>query len=225
MLSARLTFVALSVALSRTASADPWPAESWSQSTNLTAVEGPGVNDFYQDLSGAFWNPFTRRLWLCRNGPSDSTSKLWSLREDAAGSFAVDTPSSSRAEWTGFGDFEAVTQVDLTQSTIYALIEGEEVVKRYSVGIPGFQTLQRTSNTSPYLPLDGGLGAEGLAFVPDVYLRAAGFTDASGLPYTSIRGMGGLMFIGHQNGGRVYAFDLDPNSAGCADQRGSELVK
>ncbi|MFN7022160.1 MAG: GC-type dockerin domain-anchored protein, partial [Phycisphaerales bacterium] len=60
--------------------------------------------------------------------------------------------------------------------------------------------------------LSGGNGAEGIAFVPNTHLRAMGFVDPAGSPREGVRGMGGLMFVGHQNGGRIYAFDLDPNS-------------
>lgn len=195
------------------AAQSPWPAEAWSAALNLTAVEGPGTNDFHVDLSGAFWNPLTRRLWLCRNGPGGTTSKLWVLREDGAGSFVVDTRSGSRGEWTSFGDFEAVTQADLAQDVVYAMIEGEEVIRRYNVSTYGVRVLEQTWNTAPFLPLDGGNGSEGLAFVPDAHLRATGFVGAAGAPYVSVRGMGGLMFVGHQNGGRIYVFDLDPASS------------
>lgn len=190
-----------------------WPAESWSAAVNLTAVEGPGANDFHEDLSGAFWNPVTRRLWLCRNGPSGATSKLWCLKETGTGWFEVDTRAGNRGEWTNFGDFEAVTQVNLNTDVVYAMIEGEEVIRQYAVAIYGAQMLQRTWNTSPHLPLSGAAGAEGLAFVPNAHLRAAGFVDPAGVPREGTRGMGGLMFVGHQNGGRVYVFDLDPNSS------------
>ncbi|MBX3358163.1 MAG: hypothetical protein KF745_07025 [Phycisphaeraceae bacterium] len=186
----------------------PWPAEAWGAATNLTDVEGPGVNDFHVDLSGAFWNPLTRRLWVCRNGPGAAASKFWVLKENGAG-FAVETRSGLRGEWTGFGDLEAITQADLSQDTVYVMIEGEERIKEYSVSTYGTAVLANNWNTRPHLPLDGGLGAEGLAFVPDAYLRAAGFVDLAGQLRVSQRGMGGLMFVGHQNGGKVYVFDLD----------------
>ena len=123
-----------------------WPAEPWSAATNLTNVEGAGTNDFHQDLSGAFWNPVTCRLWLCRNGPSDSTSKLWALREDGLSSLIVDTRAGNRGEWTSFGDFEAVTQADLSQDVIYAMVETEEVIKSYLVASYGTQVLLHTWN-------------------------------------------------------------------------------
>jgi hypothetical protein len=191
---------------------DPWPAETWASAQNLTAVEGPGTNDFHVDLSGACWNPLTRRLWLCRNGPTGATSKVWVLREDAAGSFVVDTQGSQRGEWTGFGDLEAVAQADFGEAVIFTLDEGSETIREYGVSTYGVAVLQNTWDTSAFLPLSGGLGAEGLTFVPDAHLAAQGFVDAAGLPHTSTHGTGGLFFVGHQNGGRVYAFDLDRTS-------------
>lgn len=187
-----------------------WPAEPWAAAQNLTSIEGPGANDFHDDLSGAFWNPLARRLWVCRNGPSGTTSKIWVLREDGAGSFAVDVRAGQRGEWTSFGDLEALTQVELASDIVLALVEGAEVVRAYDLSVYGSATLLRTWNTAPHLPLSGGFGAEGLAFVPDAALAAQGFVDASGAPRVSARGMNGLVFVGHQNGGRVYAFDLDP---------------
>lgn len=44
----------LALALALVAQELPWPAETWSAAQNLTAVEGPGANDFHEDLSGAF---------------------------------------------------------------------------------------------------------------------------------------------------------------------------
>lgn len=189
----------------------PWPAETWSGATNLTPVEGAGTNDFHEDLSGAFWNPTTRRLWLCRNGPAATTSKFWALVE-SGGTFAVDQRSGQRGEWTNFGDLEAITQVNLSEDKVYLMIETDERIRCFSTAVYGTATLLRDWNTSAFLPLSGGSGAEALAFVPDYHLARWGFVDPAGAPRLSTRGMGGLMFVGHQNGGRVYAFDLSPTS-------------
>lgn len=186
----------------------PWPAEPISQAVNLTGVEGPGANDFYSDLSGAVWNPTTRRLWVCRNGPGGASSKFWVLRESGS-TFEIDYRNGNRGEWTGFGDLEGMTVADYSEDTVYLLIEGEERIKEYDVSTYGTAILRNDWNTSPYLPLSGGSGAEGIAFIPDSFLSAQGFVDGTGAPYTSHNGMGGLMFVAHQNGGRVYAFDLN----------------
>lgn len=206
--------------LSASASASlalPWPAEPWAQAVNLTSVEGPIPNDFADDLSGAFWNPISRRLWLCRNGPADTTSKVWCLKENPSPptTFLVDTKhgvgelAAGRAEWTSFNDAEALTQANLNTDFVYVLAENEEVVRLYDLSIGGRVQTIRTYNTRPHLPLSGGSGAEGLAFIPDGHLFASGFVSPStGLPMQSSRGLGGLFFIGHQNGGRIYVFDL-----------------
>ena len=74
-LAITLSIVALwSVAGGSVSAEDPWPAEPIGDSVNLTPIEGPEPNDFWEDLSGAAWNPLSRTLWLCRNGPSGSSS-------------------------------------------------------------------------------------------------------------------------------------------------------
>lgn len=186
-----------------------WPAESWSAATNLTSVEGAGANDFYNDLSGATWNPVTRRLWVCRNGPGGAASKFWALKEDGQGSFQVDTKNGNRGEWTGFGDLEGITMANYNESSVYLMIEGEESIKEYDVSVYGTAVLKNTWNTSSFLPLNGGSGAEGITFIPDSFLISEGFVDQNGNPYVSHNGMGGIMLVAHQNGGKIYAFDLN----------------
>ena len=198
------------------AAQDTWPAEAISASTNLTAIEGPGENDFHSDLSAAVWNPVTRTLWLGRNGPGDTNSKLWAVVEDGAGSFEIDSRAGSRGEWTNFGDLEGVTQANFQEDLVYLMIEGpgEERIKEYDVSTYGTAILNNDWNTLPFLPVDGGSGAEGITFVPDSALSTAGFVDENGNLYTSTQGMGGLMFVGHQNGGAVYVFDLNRVTGG-----------
>lgn len=186
----------------------PWPAENLASAINLTPVEGPGVNDFHTNLSGAFWNPETRRLWLCRNGGAEG-SKFWVLRENGQNGFVVDTRNSLRGEWTNFGDLEAITQANYSEDTVYLMVEGEERIKEYNVSVYGVAVLRNNWNVSSFLPLAGSSGAEGIAFVPDSFLIAQNFVDGNGNPYVSHHGMGGVMLVAHQNGGRVYAFDLN----------------
>ncbi len=188
---------------------DPWPAEPLPSAVNLTEIEGSGVNDFYYDLSGAVWNPVTRTLWICRNGPGGDNSKLWAVVENDGGSFEIDYREGNRGEWTGFGDLEGVTQADFDEDVVYTIIEGEERIKAYDVSTYGTASLLNDWDTSAYLPRSGGAGAEGITFIPDSFLAEAGFVDSSGVPCASAGGMDGLMFVGHQNGGGVFVFDLD----------------
>lgn len=206
---ASVCLLAASPAAAPSNTLEPWPAEPYASAVNLTDIEGPGANDFHVDLSGAVWNPSTRTLWVCRNGPGAGGSKLWAAVEDGSGGFKIDSRDGNRGEWTGFGDFEGVAQADWEEDAVYAIIEGEERIKEYDVSTYGVAVLRNVWDTSPYLPLSGGSGAEGITFVPDSFLTAAGFVDGGGAPRASARGMGGLMFVGHQTGGALYAFDLD----------------
>ncbi len=202
--------IALALGLAAPAlAADPWPAEAVAAAANWTPVEGPEPNDFHLDLSGLAWNPLSRRLWVVRNGPGADNSKLWALREDGAGGWVVDEQDGRRGEWSGFGDLEDVTLADYAEHAVFVIVEGEERIREYDVSVYGVRTLRNDWNTRPFLPLNGGSGAEGITFVPDEFLDAQGFVDAGGNPYRSRRGMGGLMFVGHQNGGAVFVFDLD----------------
>src|SRR5262245_7909759 len=188
---------------------DPWPAEAVTAAVNLTPIEGPIPNDFYTDMSGASWNPVTRRLWVERNkGPS----KFWALVEDGAGSFKVDERDGNRGEWTGFGDLESMTQADLTADVVYLMIEGEERIKSYDVYVYGTAILLHDWDTRPFLPLAGELGAEAIAFAPDSALVAGGFVDSTGAPYVSTEGLGGLMFLAHQNGAAPSVFHPNPRT-------------
>ena len=196
------------------AAQDLWPAEAFGSSENLTAIEGPGANDFHSDLSAAVWNPVTRRLWLGRNGPGGTQSKLWAVAEDGNGSFEIDSKDGNRGEWTNFGDLEGVTQANFSEEVVYLMIEGEERIKEYDVSTYGTAILNNNWNTRTFLPRNGGSGAEGITFVPDSALISAGFVDQNGNLYTSTQGMGGLMFVGHQNGGAIFVFDLNRGTEG-----------
>lgn len=186
----------------------PWPAEQASLAVNLTGIEGPLINDFHKDLSGAVWDPLSQSLWVCRN--THDESKIWVIVGDGAGGFKIGEKAGQRGEWTGFNDAEGLSLADLSEpETLYLIVEGEEMIKEYDLSSYGVAVLNNSWETSPHLPTDGGLGAEGITFVPDQQLLAQGFVDAEGNPYVSALGMGGLMFVGHQNGGDIYVFDLN----------------
>ena len=57
----------------------------------------------------------------------------------------------------------------------------------------------------------GNTGPEGIVFIPDAALSAAGFiSQQTGNLYTSQKGMGGLMFVAHQDEGYIWVFDVNP---------------
>lgn len=178
---------------------DEWPAEPWTSATSLTALDA----DFRNNLSGAHWNQQTRTLWVCLNGPG----KFWALTQNEEGEFVVDTQDVRRAEFDIPGDIEAITQAD-KPDTVFVMVEGQDLIREYEASRYGEPALLREYDISPFVPTAGGLGSEGLAFVPDKYLRINGFVDHAGQRYLSRNGMGGLMFVAHQNGGMIYVFDL-----------------
>lgn len=196
-----------------------WPAEAEERAINLSSVD-PGLGD---DLSGAVWNPHTGTLWVCRNGPK-ADSRLWALEQDGAGLWRVATRAGRPGEWRQLGDSEGVTFADFAEEVVFVLVEGEERIHELDVSRFGEKRVLRAYDTRPHLPLSGADGAEGLTFVPDDLLVAAGFVDADGEPRVSRRGMGGLMLVGHQNGGGVFAFDLD-RATGAVDFVGEYRVQ
>lgn len=182
----------------------PWPGEPWQQAQVLTHLD----DDFGKNLSGAHWNPQTRTLWVCVNAPG----KFLALVEDGAGSFKVDTRNGQRGEFAPGGDLEGLTQADLAEQAVYVMAEGEDIIRKYDTSVYGAVRLLQAWSIKPFVPTSGGAGSEGIAFVPDTALIAAGFVNKAGTPYKSTLGMGGLMFVAHQNGGGIYAFDLSPTS-------------
>jgi len=181
-----------------------WPAESWQNSLNLTAVDPL----FSQNLSGSYWNEETQRLWVCVNNPGT----VFCLRKmEGANTWLIDSLAGNACRFSIGGDVESVCQADEGDSTFYVTDESTSMIKRYKVKSNGQFQLLKSFDTSPFLPAYGnGLGAEGLAFVPDFWLLNNGFRKANGDLYGGNSASGGLFFIAHQNGGQIYAFDLQP---------------
>ena len=188
-----------------------WPAETIWQAGNLTGVEGFfWENEFYKDLSGAVWNPETRQLWVCRNTPDDS--RIWVLQQDTHGHFDIGSKNAVRGEWADFGDIEGLTLAGFDEpETVYLIVEGKGLIQELDLSRYGSAVLKNSWNVSR--DLGSGRGAEAITFVPDRFLEQHDFVDASGRPYRSRGGMGGLMLVGRQNGGYLHAFDLNRKDA------------
>jgi hypothetical protein len=145
-------------------------------------------------------------LWVVCNGPA----RFWAVVEDGSGGWKVDTKGGQRAEYDVGGDTEGITQADPNEDVVY-IVDEPAFIRAYDVSTGRSPVLQTSWNILSYLPFSfgGGLGPEGLTFVPDAALSAAGFVDGNGQLRTSQNGMGGLMFVVHQDGGNLYVFDLD----------------
>lgn len=181
--------------------ADPWPGEASTAAVRLTDVDaGLDINNW----SGAFWNPATRRLWLVCNNPGS----FWALRENGAGGFQVATNAAgAKAQWAPGGDLEAICQADRDDTVL--VMDENGYIREYDVSDFGTANPLHAWNLRAVCTNTANSGGEGIAFVPDEYLRRQGFCDSNGVPRQSARGMGGLTFVGYQQDGFVYVFDLD----------------
>jgi uncharacterized protein YjiK len=198
-----LCFITLFTSISQ--ASDAWPAEPWWSSVILTELD----NDFKNNLSGAHWNPQSRTLWVSLNGPS----KFWAITENKNGDFVVDHKNGVRGQMLVSGDLEGITQVDYGQEHVFLIDESNEAIQQYDVSDYSKPTLLHRWDIGATLPSAFGSGPEGITFVPDEWLGKQGFVDQTGNAYKSQYGMGGLMLVAHQNGGHIYAYDLDPNGS------------
>jgi hypothetical protein len=190
-----LVLAALVLDRSCAAAASPWPGESWSAATDLTSL-APAA--WASNLSGAFWDPAARRLWVCTNNPA----RFWSLKENGAGGFAIER------EYTGTGDLEAITCIANLPDRVFLLDEQARTIRSYRVSDGAALTTWFLAS----IPDWGNSGPEGLALVPDEWLAKDRFVDATGAlrpgSVLGTDGFGGLMFVAVQTAGWVYAFDL-----------------
>ncbi|MCX6866688.1 MAG: hypothetical protein NTV46_10815 [Verrucomicrobia bacterium] len=184
--------------------ANPWPAEA-----NTAALKLPVLDPYFKkNMSGAYWNATTRTFWVCCNGPGS----FWALVEDKPDVWKIATqPGGKQARWETGGDMEGICQTDDTKPLVY-LMDETGYIREFDVSKFGVVKALRTWDIRASAGPNGGSGPEGITFVPDAWLRREGFRDASGTLRASSNGMGGLMFVGHQTGGYVHVFDLNPHN-------------
>jgi hypothetical protein len=183
--------------------ASPWPAEANTQARKIQIGQVFNV----PNMSGACWNSATRTFWVCCNSPG----AFWALVEDGAGGWKIRSNGGQQAKWSTGGDMEAICQPDETQPIVY-LLDEDGYIRQYNVSVNGVINQPRTWDIRSFAGPSSGSGPEAITFVPDEWLVREGFRDASGAPRTSSNGMGGLMFVGHQVGGYVHVFDLNPDN-------------
>jgi hypothetical protein len=127
------------------------------------------------------------------------------LAEGGTLGFRIDTVGGKPARWADGSDAEGITQADLNGNAVLVLNE-DGYIEEYSTATPAVKKLHSWDIRSVAAPVDGS-GPEGIAFVPDASLSAGKFTDKTGKPYVSKNGMGGLVFVAHQDGGAIHVFD------------------
>jgi hypothetical protein len=200
-MAALVVLLALSV-VPKGWSAEPWPAEAWTSAKTLTHLDSA----FKNNMSGACYNPETKTFWVCCNG---GPSAFWALKQDENGNWCIAAKRGKQAKYdVGRGDLEGICQADYRKDLVYLMVEGTDRIREYDASTYGAAQLKNEWDISAHVPTKGGAGSEGITFVPDEWLKKGGFTDADGNSYASKGGMGGLVFVAHQNGGRIYVFDL-----------------
>ena len=180
-----------------------WPSETWANAVNLSSVMDPSG---LTELSGLFWNSTTNRLYVSHG---DGRLRVLQLNTST-------NTFSQIADRIYTGGPEGITQVNLTANEFFTVDEDNYQIRKYTHP-SSFSTLTLTNSWNllaapSTMTNTGNTGPEGIAFVPDSFLLAAGFvSQLTGSVYTSVKGMGGLIFIAHQNLGYVWVFDLNPN--------------
>lgn len=157
-------------------------------------------------LSGLFWN--------------DQTSRLYAVQNDGRVRVLQFNPATNTFTQIGNRTFdggpEGITQADLSANEFYTIDEDNYEIRKYTHPAD-FSSVTESKHwdllASPSPMEDtGNTGPEGIAFIPDSALQTLNFTSSvTGQPYTSTKGMGGLLFIAHQDGGYVWVFDVNPN--------------
>lgn len=194
-----LLIVSLPVIFIKAQAQLPWPGEEWQSAVNLTSLDAA----FSTNMSGQFWNPLKRELWVVSN-----SGIFWRLKEGGTPGWMIDS-TGGNARWVPGGDLEDITQANLDSDCVFIMNESG-YIEEYDVSSPGTVLLLHSWDIRAVAGPNGGSGPEGIAFVPDEWLSYNGFVDQNGNPYTSINGMEGVFFVAHQDGGYLYAFDLNP---------------
>lgn len=179
-----------------------WPSKSWTNATNLSAVFPSKT----AELSGLYWNDDLKRLYAVGDGgyayilQYNTTTNNYTLLGTA----------------DGIGGPEGITQVNKSANEFYTVDENSYEIKKYThdsnfTSFTKSKTWNLLQSPSPMTNTDN-TGPEGIAFVPDSYLQKISFVSSvTGSPYLSVKGMGGLIFIAHQNGGYIWVFDINPD--------------
>ena len=181
-----------------------WPASSWSTATNLTSTMDPsGVTD----LSGLHFNPTNERLYAVQ-GDGRLRVLQWSTTSNSftqIGNKPID------------GGPEGITQANLYANEFYTIDENNYEIRRYThttnfSTVTEFKHWNLLASPSPMQDTNN-TGPEGIVFIPDSFLSSIGFvSQQTGQLYTSVKGLGGLFFVAHQDGGNIWVFDVNPNT-------------
>ncbi len=197
-------FIFLIVIFFQNCFAQSWPSQTWPSATNITStIDINGV----QDMSGLHFNPTNNRLYAVLD-TGEVVILQWNSTSNTFTQLARKTIS---------GGPEGITQANLFANEFYTIDENNYEIRRYTHAT-NFSNLNEYKHwnllTSPSPMTDtGNTGPEGIVFIPDSFLTAIGFiSQQTGQLYTSVKGLGGLFFVAHQEGGYIWVFDINPNT-------------
>ena len=180
-----------------------WPSSTWNSAQNLTSVMSTsGV----EEASGLYWNKVQNRLYLVQN---DGNVRILQYN-------TTTNTFSNLANKSITGGPEGITVVNDNENVFYTIDEDSYKIHKYT-HTSNFSTVTLSNEwnllQSPSPMSDtGNTGPEGICFVSDVALQNVNFvSQATNLPYTSQKGMNGLIFIAHQDAGYIWVFDVNPN--------------
>lgn len=167
----------------------PWPLPGWRQAvTNLGTLDSALSNN----LSGSHWNMKQQRLALVVNNPGRLIILGYRGNQfSRVVSFKIK------------GDLEGVTQVPDLPDDYFILDEKKTRIIQVRVTGKKAEKIQKW-NLGKYLPDSGRLGAEGIAFIPDIAIENT--IQFKSIPGNSL--FKGIFAVAHQNGGNIYFFSL-----------------
>ncbi len=184
--------------------AQTWPSQTWSIASNITnSIDINGV----QDMSGLHFNPTNNRLYAVLD-TGEVVVLQWNITSNTF---------SLLARKTITGGPEGITQANLYANEFYTIDENNYEIRRYThasnfTNLNEYKHWNLLSSPSP-MSDTGNTGPEGIVFIPDSYLTTIGFiSQQTGQLYTSQKGLGGLFFVAHQDGGYIWVFDVNPNT-------------
>lgn len=202
--------------------------ETWPGNNDIKTADTS--NYFTENMSGLFYQPQDGAqpaiLWAIQNFPSAMYKLIWD------GAAWVSFPSNGwengkSIRFTnghGFPDAEDLTMASWDSNMIFVCSERNEhdSISRLSVLLYMDEGVDSSMNatmewvlTADFPAVDANMGFEAITWVPDDYLVSRGFLDEHlEAPYDPLNypdHSGGLVFLGLETGGGIYAYALNVN--------------
>lgn len=175
---------------------------NWPSPKNITSIlDSSGVIE----LSGLHYNPMKNTLYAVQDNGG-----LYLLKHDVKTNNFVQLGNTIH-----LGGPEGICQVNYELDEFYTIDEKNYEICRFShnADLSKVTLMHKWSlllEASHMVNTDND-GPEGIEFIPDSYLKKAGFVSSeTDEKYVSKKGMGGLIFIAHQKKGLIWVFDVNP---------------